>query len=88
MTQDPHPWNVKKDVDLSHLLMTLMTLGAFFGWALHQEARFVAAESSISQLKSNQADILNLINQQHAETRQDVRDVSNKLDALISRRQK
>ena len=86
MPQDPHTWNVKRDVDLSHLLMTLMTLGAFFGWALHQEARFVAAESSIAQLKSNQSDILNLINQQHAETRQDVKDVSTKLDALISGR--
>ena len=48
----------------------------------------MAAESSISQLKSNQADILNLINQQHAETRQDVKDIGSKLDALIDRRAK
>jgi hypothetical protein len=88
MNSEPHTWNVKRDVDLSHLLMTLMTLGAFFGWALHQEARFVAAESAITQLKGNQAEILNLINQQHTETRQDIKDVSAKLDALIGRRQK
>jgi hypothetical protein len=84
----PVAWGVKKEIDLGHLLMTLMTLGAFFGWALHQEGRFVAAESAITELKNNKIDLMLLINQQHNETRQDLKDVSDKLDALTARGRK
>ena len=84
----PVPWGVKREIDLGHLLMSLMTLGALFGWALHQEGRFVAAEAAIAELQKGRQDMLTLINQQHVETRQDLKGVSDKLDALIEGRRR
>ena len=81
-------WGLKREIDIGHLLMTLMTLGAFFGWALRQEGRFVAVETGITELRKDRSDTLTLINQQHTETRQDIKELSVKFDLILERRAK
>ena len=76
-------WHVDRKVNISHIIATLMLAAAIFTWGSKIEQRIALVESS----QNNQSKIDTAQDQEFrryvVEMREDIRDLSRKIDKLI-----
>ena len=86
---EPHQdeqWHLDKKVNLSHMIATLMLAGAIFTWGSRIEQRIALVEASATR----QAHVDQAQDQEFrryvVEMREDIRELSRKIDKLIDAR--
>jgi peptidoglycan hydrolase CwlO-like protein len=74
MTQTTNGWVFKKEIQLGHLLTTLMVVVSVIIYIQKIETRLAVAESEVKQLQQDHRDLEGALNQ-----------INSKLDRLIER---
>ncbi len=79
-------WHLDKKVNISHIIATLMLAGAIFAWGSKIEQRIALVEATAQR----QAQVDQAQDQEFrryvVEMREDIRDLSRKMDKLIEAR--
>jgi len=84
--QDDGAWHLDKKVNISHIIATLTLAGAIFAWGSKIEQRVALVESAaVRQQAIDQAQDQEF-RRYVVEMRDDIRDLSRKIDKLIESR--
>lgn len=76
--KEKRPWHLDRTVSLSHIITTVSAIGAALIFASKLDTRVSLLEQSATQQQRDVSDF-------KAAVRQDLRDISTKLDRLIER---
>ena len=84
--RDDSNWHLDKKVNVSHIIATLMLAGAIFAWGSKIEQRIALVEASAA--RQEQVDVAQNAEARRyaAEMRDDIRELSRKMDKLIESR--
>lgn len=84
--RDDGAWHLDKKVNISHIIATLMLAAAIFTWGSEIEQRIALVEASAA--RQEQVDVAQNAEARRytAEMRDDIRELSRKIDKLIESR--
>lgn len=79
-------WHLDKKVNVSHIIATLMLAGAIFAWGSKIEQRIALVEATAQRQEQVDQGQDQEFRRYVVEMREDIRDLSRKMDKLIEAR--